>query len=148
MVLVTRKNKVDPYWFLETDMQGQIMELSPPSVNPTSRTPTGQLDSIHPMLLKVYIPTILINTISTPLSSLLLKYTLILKNPNAIILLTPKPTSPELELHIRTLLANAGAEPVEKHESEAKRSAWGAKVLFVDPELALQALDAVDLNDP
>src|ERR1700733_2789080 len=128
-------------------MEGQISELSPPSIDPTSHTPTGQFDSTHPILLKADIPIILVNTIAIPLSSLL-KYTLILRNPNVIILLTPKPTSPELKLHIRTLLANAGAEPVEGHESEAKHSAWGAKVLFVDPELALQALDAVDLKNP
>jgi len=32
------------------------------------------------------------------------------QDPNAIILLTPKPTSPDLATHMRTLLANAGAE--------------------------------------
>jgi len=119
-------------------MQGQITELSPPTVDPTS---PNQFDSIHPMLLQADIPIMLINTIVTPLSSLL-KYTPILKNPNAIIVLTPKPTSPELALHIRTLFAKAGAEAVEGHESEATR---GAKVLFVDPQLAL---DAVDFKNP
>ena len=47
---------------------------------------------------------------------------------------------------MRKLLAHAATKPAEGHELET----LGAKVLFVDPELALQALDALnaDPKDP
>jgi hypothetical protein len=96
------------------------------------------------MLLKADIPIVLINTVTTPLSSVL-KHTSILRNPNAIILLTPILTSHGLTQHLRVLLARAGAEPTEGHQYEATHPG-GAKVLFVDPELALRALDVLDAD--
>ena len=115
------KSKIDPSvvrmpagWFLCTSMKAQI---TPPSTDSISRTFTGEVESIHPMLFVADIPIILINTITTPISTLL-KHTLMVRNPSAIILLTPKPTSPKLAIHIRTLLVKVGAKPVEGHESE------------------------------
>jgi hypothetical protein len=82
---------------------------------------------------------------TTPLSSFF-KQTLFFRNPNSIILLTPIPSSQKVGQHMRKLLAHAATEPAEGHEFET----LGAKVLFVDPELALQALDALnaDPKDP
>ena len=100
------------------------------------------------MLLKADIPIILINTMTTSLSSLL-KYTSLFRNPNAIILLMPNPTSPNLAQHLRFLLTQADIQPADRHESEATNP-LAAKVLFVNPELALQALDVLgaDPKDP
>jgi hypothetical protein len=85
---------------------------------------------------------------TTPLSSLR-KQMPVLRNPNAIVLLTPVPTSYKLTEHLHDQLAKSGTEPAEGHEFEATRS-QGAKVLFVNPELALQALDVLsaDSKDP
>jgi hypothetical protein len=103
--------------------------------------PTDQPDLIPPMLLKADIPIYLINTMTTPLTSILTNTT-IFRNPNAIILLTPIPTSRELAEHLHILLAKAGSVPPEGHESEGTHSG-GARVLFVDPERGLQALDVL-----
>jgi hypothetical protein len=127
-------------------MKAQITELLPPSADSIPRT--GQLDSIHPMLFEADIPIVLLNTVTTPITTLL-KHTLMLKNPNAIILLTPRPISPELGIRIRSLLAKAGTEPVEGHESEVAHT-QGAKVLFVDPEFIFRAVEALraDRKEP
>lgn len=136
--------RIPSSWFIHISLKMEMIELVPPSTGSTSR----QLDLLQPTLLKADIPILLINTITTPLSSLL-NYGPILKNPNAIVLLTPHPTSHKLAQHIRALLAKAGAEPPEGPESEATHPG-GAKVLFVDPEPTLQALEVlrVDLKDP
>ena len=133
-------------WFLSTSMKAEITELLPPSADSISCT--GQVDSIHPMLFEADIPIILLNTITTPITTLL-KHTLMLKNPNAIILLTPKPTTPKLGIRIRSLFAKAGTEPVEGHESEVTHT-QGAKVLFVDPESIFGAVKVlrVDPKNP
>src|ERR1700691_413758 len=104
-------------WFRGFSLPVRITELAPPSTDPSSSLSTGQPDLLHSVLLKADIPIIIVNTMTTPISSLL-KQTLLFRNPNAIILLTPIPTSQKLTQHLRVLLAQAGIEPAGGHESE------------------------------
>lgn len=114
-------------WFTRFTLPIQLIETLPP----VTHTPTSnQALSIPPSVLKADIPIFLLNPVTTPLSSLL-KQDFLLKNPNAIVLLTPVPSSSSLSEYVQHALSSIKDESL----SEQK----GAAVIFVDPEMALQA---------
>lgn len=88
---------------------------------------------IPPSLVKADIPIIVYNPLTTPLS-FLHNLTIVLKNPNAIIILTCIPSSQEVLDRVQSLLAQAGVD-------------ISAKLIFVDPERALTAIQSLR-DDP
>lgn len=128
-------------WFNQFSLPVQILEMLP-SANSSSPTPTKL---INPALFQADIPILVFNPLTTPLSSVV-KYTVLFRNPNAIVLLTSIPTSPTIAQHLHLHLSEAGARPPQGHESKAIYP-LGARVLFVDPNLALEALDSLR-SDP
>lgn len=124
--------RVPSSWFQRFSHPTQLLEYPP--------APSAVLDRI---LLKADIPILLLNPLTTPPSSLL-KHTLLTRNPNAIIIISTIPSSPEAATHIRKLISSSSSSIETDIDAETRA---GAKVIFVDPHLALRALSTL-ASDP
>ncbi|KAF7980721.1 hypothetical protein HWV62_36723, partial [Athelia sp. TMB] len=115
--------RVPSSWFQRFPQPTQLLEYPP--ATPTDSNP---LDRI---LLKADIPIILLNPLTTS-PSFLLKHALLLRNPNTIILISAIPSTPEVAQHVQDSLIHFSS---------------GAKIIFVEPHLALRALSTL-ASDP
>ena len=121
--------KLSSNWFSRFALPTKLIEIPPPAI---SSSISDQSLYIPPAIFKADIPIVLLNPVTTPVSSLL-KWDLLLNNTNAIILLTAIPSSPSLSKHILSLTHSERRSPRQQ----------GTTIIFVNPEMALRATETL-----